>query len=228
MPAAAAQTGMRTKSQRTVVRERPSTAELLGALTAKAEEEIDFTVSRVASKGVERVRGRCWRGGTHRDAWWQGAGPLTLAPLHALQVRVWWPPSRNPRRTGFCGAYWPAVVTKKGAEEWLVQYDNGETEKVDLDNIFPFEVPVDFGDEITDLEVRARVLLLSACCRVLAGPAAKALLIPCGHPAAPATTQSLDQLPSTAFHAAHVPAGGRVRRGLQRQQDGPVCLGGSH
>eukprot|EP00879_Flechtneria_rotunda_P004466 GHRR01004719.1.p1 GENE.GHRR01004719.1~~GHRR01004719.1.p1 ORF type:complete len:289 (+),score=64.22 GHRR01004719.1:75-941(+) len=69
------------------------------------------------------------------------------------KVRVWWPPTRDKNRTGFSGAYWPATVLKKGANSLTVEYDNGEREKVDPDNIFPYEVPIDFGKEAQPIEV---------------------------------------------------------------------------
>ncbi len=44
-------------------------------------------------------------------------------------------------------------MLKKGQNYLRVQYDNGEAEKVDPDNIFPYEVPIDFGKESQPLEV---------------------------------------------------------------------------
>ena len=34
-----------------------------------------------------------------------------------------------------------------------VEYDNGERDKCDPDNIFPPDVPIDFGKEVYDLQV---------------------------------------------------------------------------
>jgi hypothetical protein len=46
------------------------------------------------------------------------------------------------------------VQAKKG-EYLLVQYDNGDEEKVHSENIFPYEVPVDFGEEEEPLQVNS-------------------------------------------------------------------------
>lgn len=93
-------------------------------------------------------------------------------------VRVWWPPSRDPSRTGFCGAYWPARVVRKGGKgkenTFTVEYDNGEQEVVDVAHIFPPDPPVDFGEEpeIAPLEVcvphRLAGGLGTACTRIFA------------------------------------------------------------
>lgn len=69
------------------------------------------------------------------------------------KVRVWWPPTKDKERTGYSGAYWPATVLSKGENFLEVEYDNGEREKVDPDNIFPFDVPISFGEESQPLEV---------------------------------------------------------------------------
>ena len=70
------------------------------------------------------------------------------------KVRVWWPPTTDKSRTGFSGAYWPATELKKSADSFKVQYDNGDVETVHVDNIFPFGAPIDFGKEVTALQVR--------------------------------------------------------------------------
>lgn len=44
-------------------------------------------------------------------------------------------------------------MLKKGTTFLTVQYDNGEQEKVDPDNIFPIEVPIEFGKETVPLAV---------------------------------------------------------------------------
>ena len=44
------------------------------------------------------------------------------------------------------------MKAKKG-EHFLVQYDNGDEEKVHSENIFPYEVPVEFGEEEEPLQV---------------------------------------------------------------------------
>eukprot|EP00878_Enallax_costatus_P007081 GHUV01007420.1.p1 GENE.GHUV01007420.1~~GHUV01007420.1.p1 ORF type:complete len:329 (+),score=78.93 GHUV01007420.1:106-987(+) len=68
-------------------------------------------------------------------------------------VRVWWEPTRDKDRTGFAGAYWPAKVVRKTSRYLEVEYDNGERDKCDPDNIFPHDVPIDFGKEVYDLQV---------------------------------------------------------------------------
>jgi hypothetical protein len=73
-----------------------------------------------------------------------------------LQVQVWWPPTRNPKRTGFSGAWWPAAVRKVTEAEYTVEYDNGETEVVNAEHIFPYDLPVGFGQEEEPLQVSCR------------------------------------------------------------------------
>jgi hypothetical protein len=70
-----------------------------------------------------------------------------------LQVYVWWPPTRNAKRTGFSGAWWPAAVRKVSEAEYTVQYDNGETEAVNAEHIFPYDLPVAIGQEEEPLQV---------------------------------------------------------------------------
>jgi hypothetical protein len=36
-----------------------------------------------------------------------------------------------------------------------VEYDNGEVEEVDSEDVSPVDLPVDFGDEEEDLQVRS-------------------------------------------------------------------------
>ncbi|KAF6256461.1 hypothetical protein COO60DRAFT_106376 [Scenedesmus sp. NREL 46B-D3] len=79
--------------------------------------------------------------------------PKAMKSDKVEKVRVWWPPTRDKERTGFSGAYWPASVQRKGTNFLEVQYDNGEREKVDPDNIFPFDVPIEFGKESSPLVV---------------------------------------------------------------------------
>lgn len=69
------------------------------------------------------------------------------------KVRVWWPPTKDRDRTGYSGAYWPASVLTKGQNFLEVEYDNGDRERVDPDNIFPFDFPIGFGEEQQPLEV---------------------------------------------------------------------------
>ncbi len=47
----------------------------------------------------------------------------------------------------------PAVVSRKGPTWVEVIYDNGEVERVHADDIFPADVPVDFGMELLPLQV---------------------------------------------------------------------------
>lgn len=75
-------------------------------------------------------------------------------PPPASQVRVWWPPTDDKSRTGFSGAFWPAAVTARGKAHFSVRYDNGDEERVHCENVFPYEVPLDFGQEIEELMVR--------------------------------------------------------------------------
>lgn len=42
---------------------------------------------------------------------------------------------------------------KTTAKHLEVQYDNGERDKCDPENIFPYDVPIEFGQEIYDLQV---------------------------------------------------------------------------
>lgn len=68
-------------------------------------------------------------------------------------MRVWWPPTRDPAKTGFSGAYWPARVVPgpqggaPGAGWCSVRYDNGEKGRALLDDLFPAREPVAFGGE---------------------------------------------------------------------------------
>ncbi|GMH33967.1 hypothetical protein BSKO_01801 [Bryopsis sp. KO-2023] len=69
------------------------------------------------------------------------------------KVRVWWPPTKDKRKTDFGGAYWPAKVTEQSEGGFHVEYDNGDTEVVDAENVSPASVPVDFGEESVRLQV---------------------------------------------------------------------------
>ena len=69
---------------------------------------------------------------------------------------MWWPPTRDKARTGFSGAFWPARVTGRGKSHITVRYDNGDEERVNSENVFPHEVPVDFGEEVEELQVGRR------------------------------------------------------------------------
>jgi hypothetical protein len=68
-------------------------------------------------------------------------------------VRVWWPPTIDPAKTGFSGAYWPARVVAgpaggaPGADWATVKYDNGERGRALVDDLFPASPPVPFGGE---------------------------------------------------------------------------------
>lgn len=72
----------------------------------------------------------------------------------AEKVRVWWPPTKDKNRTGFSGAYWPAAVLQRLPQGGLqVEYDNGDRERVDLENVFPLVSPIEFGGEALPLQV---------------------------------------------------------------------------
>lgn len=50
--------------------------------------------------------------------------------------------------------YWPAVFVKKSfGGKIRVKYDNGEEDDVDVENISPSNLPIDFGKETSRLEV---------------------------------------------------------------------------
>ena len=72
------------------------------------------------------------------------------------KVRVWWPPTREKKKTDYSGMYWPVKVMEIVHDGLRVQYDNGEEEVVDLENIHPFKPPVDFGEEQIAFQVRKR------------------------------------------------------------------------
>ena len=69
------------------------------------------------------------------------------------QVRVWWPPTKDRRKTDFSGMYWPAKVVKHTNDGYEVQYDNGDKESVLSENVSPFNPPFKFGDERCPLQV---------------------------------------------------------------------------
>eukprot|EP01025_Chloroclados_australasicus_P000313 TRINITY_DN1015_c0_g2_i1.p2 TRINITY_DN1015_c0_g2~~TRINITY_DN1015_c0_g2_i1.p2 ORF type:complete len:306 (+),score=40.41 TRINITY_DN1015_c0_g2_i1:101-1018(+) len=70
-----------------------------------------------------------------------------------MKVRVWWGPTSDEEKTGYGGAYWPAVVQKVvGQKQLEVTYDNGDIEVVDLYDVFRGDVPVDFGQEEHSLQ----------------------------------------------------------------------------
>lgn len=49
--------------------------------------------------------------------------------------------------------YWPAEVLSKTRQGWRVQYDNGDSEIVQEENISPLSPPVEFGKEAEQLQV---------------------------------------------------------------------------
>lgn len=65
------------------------------------------------------------------------------------RVRVWWPPTNDPQRTGYAAAWWPArVIAAYANAKWLeVEYDNGDIEMVQQALTSPIDVPVAFGGE---------------------------------------------------------------------------------
>lgn len=70
------------------------------------------------------------------------------------QVRVWWAPTKDKKRSGYSGMYWPATFIRKSGQNMIqVKYDNGELEELDMASVSPAEVPMKFGGETTRLEV---------------------------------------------------------------------------
>lgn len=69
------------------------------------------------------------------------------------KVRVWWPPTKDRKKTDFSGMYWPAKVVKHTSEGYEVQYDNGDKELVLSENVSPFTPPINFGEEGCTLQV---------------------------------------------------------------------------
>eukprot|EP00884_Botryococcus_braunii_P015567 jgi/Botrbrau1/2694/Bobra.0203s0037.1 len=69
------------------------------------------------------------------------------------KVRVWWPPTKSRARTDFAGMYWPAEILDKTAKGYRVQYDNGDKDLVDRDQVSPAEHPTEFGKEEIPLHV---------------------------------------------------------------------------
>lgn len=69
------------------------------------------------------------------------------------RVRVWWPPTADKSRTGFSGAFWPAVIIGRTKSHFTVRYDNDDEERVSFEHIFPHDVPIEFGREIEELLV---------------------------------------------------------------------------
>ncbi|KAL3158371.1 hypothetical protein ABBQ38_010610 [Trebouxia sp. C0009 RCD-2024] len=116
---------------------RSSKGKLRGMLSDKVSLLVDATVS----KG------------------WQAASSLFEASARSplsltdIQVRVWWPPTKDRKKTDFSGMYWPAKVVKQTSEGYEVQYDNGDTETVLSENVSPFNPPFKFGEEGCALQV---------------------------------------------------------------------------
>mmetsp|Transcript_11229 Transcript_11229/g.13267 ORF Transcript_11229/g.13267 Transcript_11229/m.13267 type:complete len:806 (-) Transcript_11229:463-2880(-) len=80
----------------------------------------------------------------------------TPLPADAEKVRVWWPPTDNKAKSDLSGMYWPAKVVKPpgGAlKKYEVEYDNKEREKVDPENVIPYDQSVEHGKETTPLKV---------------------------------------------------------------------------
>jgi len=68
-------------------------------------------------------------------------------------VRVWWAPNDEKDRTEYGGMYWPATFVKKAAGNKIrVHYDNGESDDVDIENVSPNTIPINFGEEADRLE----------------------------------------------------------------------------
>lgn len=111
-------------------------------------------VSEEVLASTPRRRRRRARPGTSLDPPPQPPPPKkTPQPAVGEAVRVWWPPTRDPAKTGFSGAYWPARVVPgptggiPGADWATVRYDNGERGRALLDDLFPANPPVAFGGE---------------------------------------------------------------------------------
>lgn len=71
-----------------------------------------------------------------------------------VEVRVWWPPTRNKKRTDFSGAYWPSKIVDCFDGGYRVEYDNGEREDISAEDVSPASPPVAFGEEMEPLAVR--------------------------------------------------------------------------
>lgn len=80
-----------------------------------------------------------------------------------LQVRVWWPPTQDKKKTDYSGMYWPAKVVKQTSEGYEVQYDNGDKEMVLSENVSPFNPPFKFGEERCSLQVSYTFLGGASC-----------------------------------------------------------------
>lgn len=78
---------------------------------------------------------------------------------------MWWPPTKDRKKTDFSGMYWPAKVVKHTSEGYEVQYDNGDREMVLSENVSPFTPPVKFGEEGCALQVGCIRCGLSRCLR---------------------------------------------------------------
>lgn len=57
----------------------------------------------------------------------------------------------------------PAKVVRKATRYLEVEYDNGERDKCDPDNIFPHDVPIDFGKEVYALQASSKHLSRNLC-----------------------------------------------------------------
>mmetsp|Transcript_24742 Transcript_24742/g.68904 ORF Transcript_24742/g.68904 Transcript_24742/m.68904 type:complete len:685 (+) Transcript_24742:259-2313(+) len=118
-------------------------------------------LSRNASKGVQEV---VKKADSSRGA---SKTPATKRPLAktssmsanksgvatGTKVRVWWAPNDEKDRTEYGGMYWPATFVKKAAGNKIrVHYDNGESDDVDIENVSPNTIPINFGEEADRLE----------------------------------------------------------------------------
>ena len=64
------------------------------------------------------------------------------------QIRVWWPPTTNKKRSNHSGMFWPAKMTEAvGTEKAMVEYDNGDVGTELVKNFQPEHAPVEFGEE---------------------------------------------------------------------------------
>ena len=148
-------------------------------------------------------------------------GPLSLS---YVQVRVWWPPTKDRKKTDFSGMYWPAKVVKHTSEGYEVQYDNGDRELVLSENVSPFNPPFNFGEEGCALQVWGSfivVLALYYTPEVRTFPGQTVVML-----------TFVRQLPCSSSSGRRLNRcyclGRGVLRGVQWQQLRPRCLGGQN
>ncbi|MEW5296846.1 MAG: hypothetical protein WDW36_000097 [Sanguina aurantia] len=79
-------------------------------------------------------------------------GDLSHIPVKA---RVWWEPTKDPDRTDYSGAWWPATVLRRNvtSQQVQLQYDNGSVEWTKAAFVSPPDCGCDFGKEDFPLQV---------------------------------------------------------------------------